>query len=189
MKKYSYLALALFAASCSSNNNQPNAPATAECGVERWHVKILTDPAVGAIHWQPVATTIADQNSFPQINVSDDTGRMAFEEQAVTVPATIVAFKREDDQDIHLVLVDSFQDSMIAEIPSTSCPEVAASAYAPDYNSAAQWVTAHLGTPTSDFKHVNVNATITGVLFQDFAHGQTGHARNYREVHPVTKIE
>ncbi len=190
MKRYALLSLALFAAGCSnSNNNSPSSPPEAPCGVERWSVKILTDPAAANIDWTPVATTIAEQNSFPQVTVSEDTARMSFEEQAVSMPCTIVAFKKEDDHDIHLILVDAEQDSMIGEIPGTSCAEVAASPFAPEFNSAAAWVANHLGTPATYFKHVDANVTITGVLFQDFPHGQDGHARNYREIHPVTKIQ
>ncbi len=181
------VSLAGFLACCSKSTNSPTSEP--ECGIERWHVKILTDPAVSSINWTPVTTTVAEQNSFPEITVSEDTTRMAFEEQAVSVSSTIVAFVREDDKDIHLIIVDDAHDSMIAEIPSTECAEVAASAYASQFDAAAQWVTTNLGTPSTDFKNVNVTATITGVLFQDFAHGQDGHAKNYREIHPVTKIE
>ncbi|SRR5581483_6469607 len=183
------ISFALFAIGCSSSNNQPNSPSEPECGIERWHVKILTDPETKNIDWSAMSTTIAEQNTFPKISVSEDTGRMAFEEQAVTLTCTIAAFKKEDDHDIHLVLIDSSADSMIAEIPSTSCAEVAASAYASQFDAASQWVSQHLGTPGTDFRHTNARATITGVLFQDFDHGQTGHAKNYREIHPVTKIE
>ncbi len=188
--RYALAGLALFVAGCSSTNNNPSSEAEAPCGIERWNVKILTDAATADINWTPVSTTIAQQNSFPEVKVSQDTTRMAFEEQAVTMSATIVAFKREDDQDIHLVLIDTSGDSMVAEIPGTKCAEVAASPFASEFDNAASWVAVHLGTPpTSDFKHVNANVTITGVLFQDFVHDVTGHARNYREVHPVTKIE
>jgi hypothetical protein len=174
---------------CSKSSNAPSASSEPECGIERWHVKILTDSAVTFINWTPVTTTIAAQNAFPIIAVSEDTPRMAFEEQAVTVQCTITAFVREDDKDIHLIIVDNSGDSMIAEIPSTECAEVAASKYAPQFDSASVWVTNNLGMPGSDFKNVNKSATITGVLFQDFNHGQDGHAKNYREIHPVTKIE
>ena len=186
-RRYALLGFALFMAGCS--NTPPSSTSEPECGIERWHVKILTDPAVSTINWTPIPTTIAEQNSFQKITTSVDTARMAFEEQAVSLPATIVAFKKEDDHDIHLVLVDQAQDSMIGEIPGTSCAEVAASPYAGQFDAAAQWVTDHLGTPDTYFKHVKVNVTITGVLFQDFAHGQTGHAKNYREIHPVMKIQ
>jgi len=183
------LLLAGFIGGCSKSSNAPSSSNEPECGVERWHVKILTDAASASIIWNPVTTTIAEQNAFPKISVSEDTTRMSFEEQSVTIACTIVAFKREDDKDIHLILIDASQDSMIAEVPSTDCAEVAASAYASDFIAASQWVTANLGTPTTDFKNVNKPATVTGVLFQDFDHGQDGHAKNYREIHPVTKIE
>jgi hypothetical protein len=189
MKYLPLAAVCLLLAGCSKSSNSPSGSSEPECGVERWHVKILTDPAVSAIHWTPVMTTLAEQNSYPEISVSEDTTRMAFEDTVVTVKCTITAFVRESDKDIHLIIVDSSRDSMIAEIPSTQCAEVAASAYASEFDAAAQWVTNHLGTPSEDFKNVNVSATITGVLFQDFNHGQDGHARNYREIHPVTKIE
>jgi hypothetical protein len=189
MKRSRWILLCILAAGCSSSNNQPNSPSEPECGIERWHVKILTDAASSNIDWTPVATTIAQQNAFPQLIVSEDTTRMAFEEQAVSMACTIVEFKKEDDRDIHLVLVDTAQDSMIAEIPGTSCAEVAASSHAAGFDAAAKWISDHLGTPDTYFKHVNVSATITGVLFQDFAHGQEGHAKNYREIHPVTNIQ
>jgi hypothetical protein len=32
----------------------------------------------------------------------------------------------------------------------------------------------------------NLRVRIVGVLFFDFPHGQSGHARNYAELHPVT---
>lgn len=183
--------LALFLSGCSGSSNNPST-STEEppCGIERWNVKILADAATSKINWNAVPTTIAEQNSFPEIKVSEDTTRMAFEEQAVSMPCTIAAFKLEDDHDIHLVLVDNAGDSMVGEIPGTSCPEVAASPYASEFNSAAKWVSDHLGTASPDeFKHVNVNVTVTGVLFQDFVHDVTGHAKNYREIHPVTNIQ
>jgi hypothetical protein len=190
MKRYRWILLCILAAGCSkSNNNAPNSPSEPECGIERWHVKILTDPATSSINWTPISTTIAEQNGFPQVNVSEDTTRMAFEDTVVSMSCTIVAFKREDDKDIHLIVVDAALDSMIAEIPSTDCAEVAASSHASDFDAAAAWVSTNLGTPSTDFKHVSKSVTIIGVLFQDFPHGQDGHAKNYREVHPVTKIE
>ena len=183
------LLIAGLIAGCSKSGTSPNSTSEPECGVERWHVKILTDPDTSSINWTPVTTTLAVQNSYPKLTVSEDTTRMAFEDSVVTVKCTIVAFKREDDKDIHLIIVDDAKDSMIAEIPSTECAEVAASAYASDFDAASQWVTTNLGIPSTSFKNVNKTATVTGVLFQDFNHGQDGHAKNYREIHPVTKIE
>jgi hypothetical protein len=174
---------------CSKSGNAPSSTSEPECGIERWHVKILTDGDTSSINWTPVTTTLAKQNSYPELTVSEDTTRMALEDSVVSVACTIVAFKKEDDKDIHLIIVDNAKDSMIAEIPSIDCAEVAASSYASEFSAASQWVTNNLGTPSTDFKNVNKAVTITGVLFQDFNHGQDGHARNYREIHPVTKIQ
>ncbi|HEY3873874.1 MAG TPA: hypothetical protein VGM92_00225 [Candidatus Kapabacteria bacterium] len=184
---FTLIAFSALLASCSASNNSTTSEP--ECGVERWHVKILTDPAVSTINWTPLATTIAEQNTFPIVSISEDTDRLAFEEQVVTIKGTITAFKKEDDSDVHLILVDDSGNSIIAEIPGTGCAEVAASAHAPQFNAAAQWIEQNLGKPSTDFKNVRKSVTITGVLFQDFNHGQDGHAKNYREIHPVTKIE
>jgi hypothetical protein len=191
MKRFCWTSLLCLAlAGCSkSNNNAPNSPSEPECGVERWHVKILTDPASANINWNSIGTTLAEQNAFPTISMSEDTIRMDFEKQVVSVQATIVAFKKEDDKDIHLILIDNASDSMIAEIPGTVCGEVAASPHAADFQSAAAWVANNLGTPSTEFKQVNKPVTVTGILFQDFAHGQDGHAKNYREIHPVLNIQ
>src|ERR1700752_3517349 len=111
---FTVLAFAAFLASCSSSNNFTTSEP--ECGIERWHVKILTDPAAQTINWTPMPTTISEQNSFPELHLSEDTGRIEIEEQAVTITGTITAFKREDDSDIHLIVVDDSGDSIIAEI-------------------------------------------------------------------------
>jgi hypothetical protein len=34
--------------------------------------------------------------------------------------------------------------------------------------------------------HPGLRVHVAGVLFFDFPHGQSGHARNYVELHPVT---
>jgi hypothetical protein len=34
--------------------------------------------------------------------------------------------------------------------------------------------------------HPGLRVRVAGVLFFDFPHGQSGHARNYAELHPVT---
>jgi hypothetical protein len=181
----------MIAVGCSKSSSPPSETNTqsVECGVERWQVKTLTDADAASIDWTPVASSIAVQDTNAQISIKEETPRMTFEEQVVSIPCTIVAFKQEDDSDIHLIICDSLADSMIAEIPNLSCAEVSTSPRAADFRTAHDWVTTHLGVPKSNFKSSNVNVTVTGVLFQDFPHGQKGHANNYREIHPVIKIE
>ena len=190
MKRFAALCLLLIAVGCSKSDNSLSGSSTdtTECGVERWHVKNLLDADASSVRWNDSATSIAEQSAFDTVKVGEFTPRLDFEKQLYSIPCTIVAFKHEDDSDIHLIIVDG-TDSMIAEVPSVSCAEIDASAHAPDFASARNWVFSHLGMPSTSFKSVNVPATVTGILFQDFPHGQKGHARNYREIHPVTKIE
>jgi hypothetical protein len=44
------------------------------------------------------------------------------------------------------------------------------------------------GFPTSDWQPLGAVAYVTGVGFWNVAHGQTGHARNYSALHPVTAL-
>lgn len=44
------------------------------------------------------------------------------------------------------------------------------------------------GQPASDWQSLGAIAYISGVGFWDFPHGQSGHAPNYAELHPVTAL-
>ena len=183
--------LSLIAIGCSKSS----APSSStdftgvECGVERWNVKTLLDSDASSISWTPVASTVAQQNGYTEVSVGENTPRLDFEKQVVSIQCTIMAYKKEGDSDIHLVLLDAQNDSMIGEIPSIYCSEVGASPYASEFSAASHWVTNNLGKPSTSFKYSNISVTITGVQFQDFEHEEVGHAKNYREIHPVIKIE
>jgi hypothetical protein len=181
----------VFVLGCSKSSQPPSSADTTEteCGVERWHVKTLLDPDTSSISWTPVTSSIAEQNAFAEVTVSEFEARQDFEKVVVSIPCIISAYKKEADGDIHLVLLDAENDSMIGEIPSVDCHEVAGSPYASEFQSAFQWVTDNLGKASTSFNYPNASVTITGVQFQDYPHGQVGHAKNYREIHPVTKIE
>ena len=187
--------LAIIVVGCSKSETTPSGPTPADsvheeaCGVERWAVKNLFDADVQNVNFTPRVSSISEIQSLQQVPVRDSLARMSFERQALSIPCTIVAFKQEDDSDLHLVITDDMNDSMIAEIPSVSCPEVAKSSYAAEFISTRMWATQHLGSPKKSFVQTKVPATVTGVLFQDFPHGQKGHAANYMELHPVLKIE
>jgi len=185
-----FILLCIIVAGCSKSSapTTSNAPQT-ECGVERWSVKTLSDTGTASISWTPIASTIAQQNTFPEVSVSEEETRLSFEKIVVSIQCTISAYKKEDDSDIHLVLLDAQNDSMIGEIPSVDCQEVAGSPYASDFQAASQWVTDNLGKPSTSFKSAKASVTITGVQFQDFEHEEVGHAKNYREIHPVIKIQ
>ena len=190
--KYITVLLSLFALSCGSSSQTAQStqpPLDVECGIERWHVKTLLDPDTAKIVWTPVASSIAEQSAFSRVSVNLTAPRLDFEEQVTAIQCTIVSYKREDDNDIHLILQDSAGNQMIAEIPSVSCAEVMRTSHGMDYGAATDWVTANLGKPTTSFKDANKAATVTGVLFQDFSHGQKGAAPSQREIHPVLSIK
>jgi hypothetical protein len=54
--------------------------------------------------------------------------------------------------------------------------------------SARRLFTRRCGFPTSSWQSLGAVALVSGVGFWDTAHGQTGHARNYSELHPVTGV-
>lgn len=194
MKKLVALLLCATIVGCSKSETPTSGPAPTDsiheaCGLERWDVKNLLDKDVASINFNARVSSIADIDTLAQIALHDSLGRLPFECQTLAVNCTIVAFKLEDDSDLHLILQDALNDSMIAEIPSVSCAEVAKSSHAAEFIAARTWAVQQLGNPKKSFVKTSVPAILTGVLFQDFAHGQKGHARNYLELHPVLKIE
>ena len=42
--------------------------------------------------------------------------------------------------------------------------------------------------PTATYKTCKIPVAVTGILFEDFGHGQTGVAKNFLELHPLTQI-
>lgn len=101
------------------------------------------------------------------------------------VKATLTEFKKEADEDYHLVLV-SGSNTMIAEIPDPSC--ASGSPFLGGIKIARSQFDAQFSA-SGTMKHVNVSVTVTGVAFFDFIHGQTGVAPNGIEIHPVLDIQ
>lgn len=158
--------------------------ATAQCGVERWPVKIGIDPDAAKVDQGAVQrTTIADLAAMPK--PVKPTGRVAPTEFTVyEITATLDAYKREDDSDYHLALHDG-SNTMIAEIPAPVC--VQAGPFESAISTARQAFDAHFQA-TTKFKQANVQVTIRGVGFFDRVHRQRGVARNGIELHPVLSI-
>jgi len=168
----------------------PTRPArVAGCGVERWAVKTLQDPAARLVNRKPRNMTIA-QLGMASVQAGEGPRVSPFETTTYRVPAHLVSAKVEDDSDIHLVIADpATGGTMIAEIPSPSC-----ASGAPSWAKAA-WTKARatlatcgtVGTSWTDYP-VGASATLTGVGFKDKMHGQTGVAPNGVELHPVSSI-
>ena len=105
----------------AEENEPTRLTASVRCGVERWPVKTLTDPAARSVNLVPERATVAELNALPAPTLpADNTTRLPNERQADRVTATLVKYKLESDEDIHVVLADGGK-TMIAELPSPLC--------------------------------------------------------------------
>lgn len=159
------------------------------CGVERWAIKTLTDPAAGQVSFVAHPVKIAALRALPAPAKSalGPSRIRPVELETFTVQATVIAWKQEADLDFHLELSDAQHHTMIAEIPSPTC--VAKSRVRSQITAARAATIAALGQPSMvKFQTVSRAVTITGVGFFDFLHGQRGVAPNGIELHPVTHI-
>ena len=145
------------------------ATARVECGVERWTVKTLGDRPV-LLPARP--TTIKFLVTRPTSEGLPQT-RLPFERHIYRVTAAVTLVRPEDDGDFHLVLQDGAGRTMIAESPMGSCGRSAT------LRRQLQMAAAR--------KRLRLcsRASVTGVAFFDFQHGQTGVAPNAVELHPI----
>jgi hypothetical protein len=159
------------------------------CGTERWAVKTGSDVDAPYID-QTYAnyTSVGEMGSWtrpahvPTYNRVDPV-----ETNLWYVEATLVQFRRDTDRDYHLVLQDAYGNTMIAEIPDPACVD-GSSVFSDGIANARAEMDAVFNVTTA-WRTVNVPVQIIGVGFFDFNHGQTGHAPNYVELHPVLDIQ
>ena len=158
------------------------------CGVERWAVKTLTDPAAPQVNLTPQPSTVEELAALPvPAGFGRDAERLAPELQTYSVAATLVEFKEEADSDFHLVIHDASGQSMIAEIPDPNCAQ--GSRVLAQISAARTHFIDKFGQPSpTSWTQVNSPIRVTGVLFFDVPHGQTGVATNAVELHPVLEV-
>ncbi|HXM76563.1 MAG TPA: hypothetical protein VN971_07300 [Thermoanaerobaculia bacterium] len=184
------LALSAGTDSIASRYRAPSA-----CGTERWGVKTLTDPAAGSVDYAHVANSSV--TALGQVHSSTQTPARRPEEKRVyrirvrldSLPGRKLGFKIEsNDSDIHLAVRDAAGATMIVEFPDFNCTQGAQRRLAMKQTRAAL-VSACGQPPRGKFHELHGSATITGVFFFDFPHGQRGHARNYAELHPALSFK
>ena len=160
------------------------------CGTERWSVKTLTDTAASKIGFATLKSRTIEKLRHlkpPLIVKATTTRRPGTERSVYHVTARLMAMRREDDSDIHLVLADpKLGGSMIAEFPASSCTVGADAKERKAMDSARDDLAAACGgLPASTPRTLTGTATLTGVGFFDPIHGQAGVAPNGIELHPV----
>lgn len=166
------------------------------CGVERWHVKTMSDTYNQQVNRTPQVVTVDTlvHAAVPSgLSSSSDNIRFSpWELQTVHMTAKFVGWKTETDNDYHVVVADlnNSSETMIIEPPSASCSGACASGYGSLYTAARQAFVTCLGSPPSSFttSSKNITVTVTGVPMFDLLHGQTGVAPNGIEIHPVVSV-
>jgi hypothetical protein len=155
----------------------------ASCGVERWPVKTLSDSRARDVDFAVRPATVRYLGSL-RANPGGQDSRGPLESRVFGVQARLVGVKRESDSDYHLILSEGGA-TMIAEMPLTACTSGAQHRFA--MSTARAELERAVGGPVGEsWIHQNLPVHVAGVLFFDFPHGQSGHARNYAELHPVT---
>jgi hypothetical protein len=163
------------------------ASAAATCGVERWPVKTLSDPAADEVNFTPKTTSVTTLRNKTAPHVGGRTPRIeGVETTTWRVQAKLREFAREDDRDIHLVIAapSSSARTMIVEFPDVTCPGARSSKKKAEMKKARDDLVAKCGAPSSSFHDLTGSAMISGVGFFDVIHGQNGVAPNGIELHP-----
>jgi hypothetical protein len=162
------------------------ASAARACGVELWSLKTLSDPQRGLINLHPRNTTVAGINGLLIPHPTPRRRSTGYERRTWRVKAQIVQFKLEDDSDIHLILFDR-GSYLIAEMPFAACLPARTRDRRAIVN-VRRLFERRCRQPSPTWQNLGAVVVISGAGFWDFPHGQSGHARNYAELHPVTGL-
>jgi hypothetical protein len=158
----------------------------ARCGHELWDLKTLSDPRRNLIYVRPRPTTLIAINARRMPRRTPTLRSRGFERHVWRLVAQITDYKLEQNGDVHMVLFDK-SDYMIAKMPATHCLPSTARFRRAIIN------TRHLfesrcGRATKRWRDLGAVVELQGVGFWDFPHSQRGHARNYAQLHPLTRI-
>jgi hypothetical protein len=183
-------------------------------GTERWFVKVGTDPDAANVDIDNVVSiSVQELNNLPglrdEVPHNDNKTRLEAERVVYKVTGRLVLFKCEDDGDYHLVITDDSLNytpggagtngletgtSFIAEIPNPDCvagkkgdPDVP-SVFDEQLKNVKEKFEGKFACSQADSHLGGVPVTITGVLFYDRQHLQTGRAVNGAELHPLLDI-
>jgi hypothetical protein len=161
---------------------------SAQCGVERWPVKTLSDQEASRVNLQPRPSTIAQLAALTPPSALTQSRMAPVELETFTIRASLVAMKREADSDLKVSLADLGPRSVLmsAELPAAACVLQAAPALQEKMRTARDAFVKACGNPSSDlFTQLGGVVTVTGVGFFDRRHGASAAAPNGIELHPV----
>jgi hypothetical protein len=135
----------------------------------------------------PTITTVPALVKLPGLTATSSTPRTPPVESTLfaLVDVTIQRVKLESDGDYHIVVTQG-GSTMITEVPFPMCLK-GASPWECAITQARASIDAKYH-PTTGGADVNDVATVVGVGFWDYEHGQTGSAPNNIELHPVLAV-
>lgn len=161
--------------------------ASVSCPVERGPVKEGADADRSKVSTTVVRTSIAYLVIRPKPSSYPKNNRIApYELKTWQIDAVLTQYKQEADGDLHLIVRDSANRTMIAEIPYPSCVPTA-SRWKSLITSARSTFTHSYATSTS-WHTANRSITLRGLVLFDPLHGQTGVAKNGIELHPAIGV-
>jgi Fe2+ transport system protein FeoA len=162
------------------------------CGIERWDVKTLQDPAASRVSLDPQAMTVTGLTELKASPPSSGAARNApIEFTTYRVRARLLAMSIQEDSDIKLIVGDPAGGpaTMAVELPAPACVLRASSSFQASMRRARDAVVTACGTPpVARYTNVTGVATITGVGFLDLFHRQRGAAKNGIELHPALAL-
>lgn len=165
------------------------------CGAERWKVKSLTDGWIEYLDETEVPKTINWLRTRTRPSSLPNSHRLiGIETMTFRVRGVVLSFKKEDDQDFHVVIAQSNNHSrtIIIEFKDPQCTEVCSSEFKDQIVQARNDFIAKFGTPTTSFTELDdpVLIEVVGVGFFDRMHGQRGRALpSGIELHPIISFK
>jgi hypothetical protein len=166
------------------------APSALACGIERWPEKTLQDRRAELVNFTPKPIGVQALRRKRVRRDPEGFRRAPVETTVYRVRARLIGVRAEDDGDVHLVIssLTNRRRTMIVEIPSADCIARASRTARRKMRAARRSFERVCGPPSDTFQTLRGTATIDGVGFFDFIHGQTGIAPNGIELHPVTRF-
>ena len=149
-------------------------------------LKTLADRRRDLVYFRPRPTTIIALNKREMPHPTPSLRARGYERHVWRVVAQITDYRRDADGNIRLILFDQ-SAYMIAALPSPRC-------LSPTTRDRSAIVAARklfetrCGTASIGWRKLGAVVHVEGVGLWNVPHGQRGHARNYAELHPVTRL-
>jgi hypothetical protein len=161
----------------------------AQCGSERWDIKILNAAEVADIIFTPTSSTVHKQLAFPKPAYHENNPRDATEKKVYRINCKLVKYKVENDSDWHLVVQDLVtNEKMVVEIPSLNCIDQSNTRFN-KIDISRRRLRNQVGPVTTQYRlpPAGTRLQITGVGFFDKSNHPVGFKG--RELHPVLDLK